>query len=1034
MSEPAAGRAASARSDAPGPGATKETPVALVSAVPFMRIRSVPANANPQEEPPLRRAIRAGLLDAGVRGEAVAVLWARSEPWQPLQVMISGARSAPETPDRFDHGIPLLFPLGARGDAVSDEQLSRLLLSVDHWVPCGGRAEPVQETPGADSRRQEPHWESSPFDDVVGYLAHQEFVWLVYCEPLTDEAIQAELDQSRRALFRLRQSSRQSEADAVEAERHEAWFHQVSLAGTGGLWNVYIWVGGSAPSSAQAVAAALCSATEQAVPFYRIRPLDDRSAVPTSPFRATADLVSALVRPPETELPGLNVVIPPAFDTTPERRADTGPEVEIGTVLDRFLRPAGPFAVSRSTLNRHTFVCGATGGGKSQTVRAMLEQLSRSPDPIPWLVIEPAKAEYARMAGRLDGVSDVLVIAPGDPEAPPGSLNPLEPASLEPGNPSRTFPLQSHADLIRALFMAAFQADEPFPQVISRALVECYEAAGWDLVLGEPLARWDRGSRQPRPGAAAADGAAVDGAAVDGAAVPRYPTLSALQRMAWEIVGQIGYDEEIRRRVQGFVDVRIGSLRLGTPGRFFEGGHPLDVAALLRRNVVLEIENVTNDQDKAFLMGAVLIRLYEQLLLEEKERYQREKSPPRLRHVVVVEEAHRLLRNVENESPASHALELFAGLLAEIRAYGEGVIVAEQIPNKLIPDVIKNTALKVVHRLPAADDRLVVGATINLSEAQSQYIVTLEPGVAAVFADGMDRPLLGRMPRGEDRESAENVARLPPLTGNGRRSQACGRSCAEGEPCPLRVIRRAERLLREHAELTFWAEVSCAAHEVGYLSPGLANSPSLARLRQLLSTETRLVECAIVHAVERAIAARYEMLQKFYDPDGLGQHLAAAAGLAINGRGLGELCRADHGRWRAGRQRYADIERWLQVLAEGTETPVRTHTEIMAAATERGLVLRDGASPTDHLVYLRSLPWVRHVGKQQNAILVGTADPPAFRVAADELAGPAASPDERVAAAFSLLTWGDPAQGDRLRMMMCPPRTQTSPAAESARR
>jgi hypothetical protein len=923
-------------------------------------------------------------------------------------------------PDHRDHGIPLLFPLGARGDPVSGAQLSRLLLAVDHWVPCGGRAEPVQEGPGTESRRQEPYWDSSPFDDVVGYLAHQEFAWLVYCEPLADEVIQAELDQSRRALFRLRQSSRQSEADAVEAERHEAWFRHVSRTGIGGLWNVYIWVGGPTSSSAQAVAAALCSATEQAVPFYRVRPLAGASAALTSPFRATTDLVSALVRPPETELPGLNVVIPPAFDTTPERSAGSGPELEIGTVLDRFLRPSGPFTVSRSTLNRHTFVCGATGGGKSQTVRAMLEQLSRAPDPVPWLVIEPAKAEYARMAGRLDGVGDVLVIGPGDPEAPPGSLNPLEPASLEPGNPARTFPLQSHADLIRALFLAAFQADEPFPQVISRALVECYEAAGWDLVIGEPLTHWDRVSGQPQPGPEAVD-----------KAVPRYPTLGALQRMAWEVVGQIGYDEEIRRRVQGFVDVRIGSLRLGTPGRFFEGGHPLDVGALLRRNVVLEIENVTNDQDKAFLMGAVLIRLYEQLLLEERERFQREKSPPRLRHVLVVEEAHRLLRNVEDESPASHALELFAGLLAEIRAYGEGVIVAEQIPEKLIPDVIKNTALKVVHRLPAADDRMVVGATMNLSEVQSQYVVTLEPGVAAVFADGMDRPLLGRMPSGEDRESTENVVRLPPLVGNNRRSQACGNTCAEGEPCPLRLIRRAERLLNEHPELAFWAEVSCAAHEVGYLSPGLVDTPSLDSLRHLLSTQTRLVECAIAHAVEQAIATRYEMLQKFYDPDGLGRHLATAAALAIKGRGLGELCQGDHGRWRAGRQRFADIDRWLQVLAEGTEAPIRSHAEIMAAAMERGLVLRESAPPGDHLAYLRSLPWIRHVGKQQHAILTGNADPPVLRTAADELAGPAAGPDERVAAAFKVLSWGDPAHGDRLRKMMCPPQKQNSPVSKS---
>ena len=45
---------------------------------------------------------------------------------------------------------------------------------------------------------------------------------------------------------------------------------------------------------------------------------------------------------------------------------------------------------------------------------------------------------------------------------------------------------------------------------------------------------------------------------------------------------------------------------------------------------------------------------------------------------------------------------MFADLLAEVRAYGEGLVIAEQIPAKLIPDAIKNTAVKIVHRLPAA--------------------------------------------------------------------------------------------------------------------------------------------------------------------------------------------------------------------------------------------------------------------------------------------------------------------------------------------
>ncbi len=81
-------------------------------------------------------------------------------------------------------------------------------------------------------------------------------------------------------------------------------------------------------------------------------------------------------------------------------------------------------------------------------------------------MIEPAKAEYARMAGRLgSGGTGVLVIRPGERDATPASLNPLEP---EPG-----FPLQTHIDLVRALFLAAFEAQEPFPQVLSYALTRC---------------------------------------------------------------------------------------------------------------------------------------------------------------------------------------------------------------------------------------------------------------------------------------------------------------------------------------------------------------------------------------------------------------------------------------------------------------------------------------------------------------------------------------------------------------------------------
>ena len=160
-------------------------------------------------------------------------------------------------------------------------------------------------------------------------------------------------------------------------------------------------------------------------------------------------------------------------------------------------------------------------------------------------------------------------------------------------------------------------------------------------------------------------------------------------------------------------------------------------------------------------MGTVLIRLVEHLRMRQRAEGA---TAPRLRHLSVFEEAHRLLRQPHGLAGggAEHAVEMFAGLQSEIRAYGEGLIIAEQIPSKLVPNVIKNTAVKIVHRLPAADDREAVGATMNLTEDQSAYLVTLTPGEAAVFTDGMDYPLLTRMPDGTSREIASPAATVSP--------------------------------------------------------------------------------------------------------------------------------------------------------------------------------------------------------------------------------------------------------------------------------
>lgn len=96
--------------------------------------------------------------------------------------------------------------------------------------------------------------------------------------------------------------------------------------------------------------------------------------------------MAALARPPVREVAGVRFVMRPEFDVTPESAA-TG--VRLGRVLDRNRRDVGEMSLPLSSLNRHTFVCGATGAGKSQTVRSLLTAASEA--GLPWMVVEPPR-------------------------------------------------------------------------------------------------------------------------------------------------------------------------------------------------------------------------------------------------------------------------------------------------------------------------------------------------------------------------------------------------------------------------------------------------------------------------------------------------------------------------------------------------------------------------------------------------------------------------------------------------------------------
>ncbi len=763
------------------------------------------------------------VLSAAQGGRPFVVGWLSRGGGAPLELITNAGPLNPSGEGRQG----LLFPNGARGVEIGDGWLADAARMT--WNRCPARLAPPLTPSRSDTG-------PSLFESTLVTLMGRPFGWLVIAEQCGEQVLKEEVTDLQYELQMQRRGD-----DGLAVERLERRMAELDAFQEAGLWSVRVLAGAESARELERIAPVLVGSVEMSHHPYRLRSgersvrfheamhVDTQDNDLRSPFIATAGALAALAGLPRQEVPGLRVLDASNFDVTSEVGSPEG--LVLGAILDGQDRQVGTFTVPTRTLNRHVFVTGSTGSGKSQTVRHLLEQLTR--DGIPWLAIEPAKSEYAAMAGRID--EPVTVVNPSDPAAVPLSINPLAP---EPG-----YPVQAHIDMVRALFQAAFDAEEPFPQIMSQALQRVYEANGWDVVTG-------RG----RPGSAIE---------------PTVPTLEQLQSAALQVISDVGYGNELMADVTGFVDVRLRSLRIGSAGRFFEGGHPADIEALLSKNVVLAIEDVANDEDKAFLMGTLIIRIVEHLRL----RARREPGFDGLRHVIVIEEAHRLLRNRGEQRASAHAVELFAGMLAEIRAYGEGIVVAEQIPTKLVPDVVKNTALKVVHRLPAYDDRRLVGAAMNLDEDQSREVVSLPPGVAAVFADGMDRPLRVRVPLGRDRERVL-PAPMPPI--GGRRSAACGCECRDGRACSLYELREADLLAgaTEWAWLRVWAETLVLAHVVDRPLPRVPDDLAQAWAEQ----PRRLRDCVLATVLDRVVGRRSVALRVAYAPEKLTATVAGVAG------------------------------------------------------------------------------------------------------------------------------------------------------------
>lgn len=388
---------------------------------------------------------------------------------------------------------------------------------------------------------------------------------------------------------------------------------------------------------------------------------------------------------------GLNVSLCPESAET---------SVNLGTLVKSGSLAKGcEVVLDGNQLDRHVFVAGVTGSGKTTTCQTLL--LSSG---WPFLVIEPAKTEYrglknAEKAEIREQCKDLLVFTLGDDTVAPFRLNPFE---LIPGES-----VTARVDMLMASITAAFDMEAAIPQLIERAIYACYEECGWSV---------DDNSN-----------AKFEDPFADG--VFAFPTLSDILRMTEKVVDEQGFDDRLKRDYIGSIKARLQGLTLGAKGFMLDCPRSIDFMKLLDKKVVLELEPIPNAAQKSLIIGFVLTNLLQAV----KRKYQTTNA--KVNHITLIEEAHRLLSKPEpGGSPSQkQAAETFADMLAEIRKYGESLVIADQIPGKLTPEVMKNTNTKIIHRLFAQDDKEAVGHTMGLEEDQAKFLSNLAVGRAVVF-------------------------------------------------------------------------------------------------------------------------------------------------------------------------------------------------------------------------------------------------------------------------------------------------------------
>ena len=439
-------------------------------------------------------------------------------------------------------------------------------------------------------------------------------------------------------------------------------------------------------------------------------------------------------------------------------------------------------------LPKHAFISGVPGSGKTNTIYHLTSMLWKKYH-VPFLLLEPAKKEYRRLANQ-EGMEELYIFSP--------CANMLFPLHINPFEFPKDMILSEHIRKLEEVFEGSFPMDPPAPFILDHAIEGVYRDKGWDP---------DRKNDLKLP----------------------YPTMQELYDKFEYAIEQTDYDKELKGNLKSVLQMRIGSLlrrEMGDvfnvtkstilPERWLEipavieleamGSGQANFLTLLLCALIREALEVDPDGQntqiyakltkggQAHLIhsgeknnisvseffvdtedlsaskeytvtsseGKAILTFYENNRYEYHDTLRKTsqkgdwelvdneliltKGSKNVRHIVIIEEAHNLIGPDAEEitgagaNPKQAATAFVVKMLAEVRALREGIVIADQLPTVMAQEVLKNTGLKIALRITSADDRALLGSTMSASTRQIEEMATFDKGRSLISYEGLLRP------------------------------------------------------------------------------------------------------------------------------------------------------------------------------------------------------------------------------------------------------------------------------------------------------